>query len=475
MTKQDSNGVRNARDLETKYNLAQILKLKKNFEMFETSLTKINNELNNTMNALLINLSSMLDTQDEISLWYAEGVPTLDNFPSNTWKNLTEHYGDLYYNQLTGYVYQFGEDKTWHINDDINLIQAMALTNIEVDTTEDKERKIFFKTPTPPYSSGDWWIKEDGTLYICQLGKNTGNYEENDFIISSKYTATIAVKENNTIKVIKGTLQEITEDYVKYTDLSTGGSTTIAGENVTTGSIKSQNYVAGTSGMKIDLVQGTIDSKNSKLDENGNWVLKNGATVISDKGLKNIFLYREKGSVGPTIIESGYNLKHEVNIDIIIPENLEITKANILLIHFPQIWYKPDNANYYYGSSKNLKIFHSSSLNIYQLGALNGWGEEVDNTEYTIISKSFNTTNGSFSANDATSSSHDKQEIESVDIKSYIQKGLNRFCIKTTDPSVNYNISESGELSTEVVNATKRTGYIYALLKIEGFMSYQNN
>ena len=185
MTKQDSNGVRNARDLETKYNLAQILGLKKNFEMFETSLTKINNELNNTMNALLINLSNMLNTQDEISLWYAEGVPTLDNFPSNTWKNLTEHYGDLYYNQLTGYVYQFGEDKTWHINDDINLIQAMALTNIEVDTTEDKERKIFFKTPTPPYSSGDWWIKEDGTLYICQLGKNIGNYEENDFIISS--------------------------------------------------------------------------------------------------------------------------------------------------------------------------------------------------------------------------------------------------------------------------------------------------
>lgn len=56
---------------------------------------------------------------------------------------------------------------------------------------------------------------------------------------------------------------------VKFTDLSTSGNTTINGGNITTGIIKSANYVSGTSGTSINLSTGVIDTKGFKVDANG--------------------------------------------------------------------------------------------------------------------------------------------------------------------------------------------------------------
>lgn len=466
MSKQEANGVRTAQDLENKYNFAEVLGMKRNLETFQNSLTRINNELNNTINALMINLSGVLDTQDEISLYYSEGKPAMDNFPSNTWDSVSEHIGDLYYDQTTGYVYQF-KGATWEINDDVNLVQAMALTNIEIDTTEDKERKIFFSIPSPPYSSGDWWIKEDGTLYICQLGKLTGTYEERDFIVSSKYTANIAVKENNTIKVIKGTLQEITEDYVKYTDLSTGGSTTIAGENITTGSIKSANYVANTKGMKIDLLDGTIHTKNSKLDEDGNWVLRNGATVISEKGLKNTYLTNQKGFLGfmPNYTMASHYSKYLLEFQVILPANITITKATISLVHFPVKFGKLKDTgvnqyDYYWGRSTKIKLYKANSLqNRLIVGFYQSDFFESDSTTYTEIPSAFGA-NG-WTANTPSDSSHLKQDIESIDIKSHLSSGLNILKVESAD-----------SFPANDIDCMKKTGYANAILKIEGYAQY---
>ena len=77
---------------------------------------------------------------------------------------------------------------------------------------------------------------------------------------------------------------------VAFDDLSQSGRTTINGSNITTGTIdasvvnvtninasnvktgtlKSSNYVANTSGTKIDLSNGSIDSKNFKVSSSGN-------------------------------------------------------------------------------------------------------------------------------------------------------------------------------------------------------------
>ena len=260
--------VRTAADLERKYNLAAFQALKKNVEITAQGMQKIENELNSMLNALIINLKDVLDSQSEISLWFYSGKPTTSNEPYKSWSNPNDHIGDLYYDINTGYVYQY--NGVWEVNTSPDLVEAMAITNAETDTSTDHERKVFFDTPTIPYSNGDWWVKEDGSLFICQISKTSGTYEKDDFIDSSKYTESIATKIGEEIKVLKGTITMITENYAKFTDLATGGSTVISGDNITTGNIQSQNYINNVSGTKISLEDGTIDAKNFKVDSSGN-------------------------------------------------------------------------------------------------------------------------------------------------------------------------------------------------------------
>ena len=201
--------VRTAQDLERKYNFASLLGLKKNVELTAQGIQKVENELNSMLNALTINLKGVLDSQSDISLWFYSGVPTTSNEPYTLWENPNEHIGDIYYDQSSGKVYQFNE--TWELNDEPNLIEAMAITNSEIDTETDRERKVFFDKPTPPYSNGDWWIKEDGSLFICQISKpETEVYEDNDFIIFNQYVnGTFATKINERLTVIEGTVTTI--------------------------------------------------------------------------------------------------------------------------------------------------------------------------------------------------------------------------------------------------------------------------
>ena len=279
--------VRTAQDLERKYNFASLLGLKKNVEITAQGLQKIENELNSMLNALVINLKDVLDSQSEISLWFYSGIPTTSNEPYTSWANPSDHIGDLYYDQSTGYVYQYKEvDGTslWEVNTSPDLVEAMAITNSETDTSLDHERKVFFDTPTIPYSNGDWWIKEDGSLFICQISKTTGVYEEADFINSSKYTESIAEKIGEEIAVLKGTVTMISENYAKFTDLATGGSTIISGDNITTGNIQSNNYIENVSGTKIALEDGTIDAKNFKVDSKGNVEVGGKFSNFDNKG-----------------------------------------------------------------------------------------------------------------------------------------------------------------------------------------------
>lgn len=285
--------VRTAQDLERKYNLGSLGTVKRNVEITAQGLQEIQNELSSMLNALVINLKDVLDSQSEISLWFYSGIPTTSNVPYTSWANKSDHIGDLYYDQNTGYVYQYKEvngTKLWEINSSPDLVEAMAITNSETDTSTDHERKVFFDTPTIPYSNGDWWVKTDGNLYICQISKPSGIFEDVDFIDSSKYTDSTTQKLNEELTVLKGTVTMISENYAKFTDLATGGSTTISGDNITTGSIQSNNYIKNVSGTKIALEDGTIDAKNFKVDAEGNVTcnnaIVNGAAILNGDKFK---------------------------------------------------------------------------------------------------------------------------------------------------------------------------------------------
>jgi len=192
--------------LKQQYNLDS-RGLKKAIESSNHKMIKIENELQNIVATFILNLKDEFENQSDISLWFFNGHPTVENSPFIGWENPEEHVGDLYFDRETGKVYKYNSSG-WVLQNNKELAHAMALTNIEIDI-KDNERKVFFSNPTPPYESGDWWIKEDGTLFICQIGKPAGIYEENDFIIFNEYQDAIAVKIDNELKILGGKITTI--------------------------------------------------------------------------------------------------------------------------------------------------------------------------------------------------------------------------------------------------------------------------
>ena len=452
-----ANNARTPEDLERKYNFASLLGLSKNVKMNEKSITKVNNELANMLNTLIINLKDVLNDQGEVSLWFYSGTPTTSNAPYTTWNNKADHYGDIYYDQATGYVYQYSSSG-WTRNTDTSLVQAMALTNVELDTTTDHERKVYFAQPVPPYSSGDWWILEDGTLKICQLGKTSGTYDTEDFIVSSKYVATIASKTDDTITVLKGTVTQISDTYVSVEDLATGGKTIINGANITTGTINTDNVAIGNG--------------NVKLDKDG-MKLSNGAKVVGENGLMNTYIFTNSdsfetcgyegddpyGAVATTVHKKGVRLIFN------IPEGLNVTSAKLILFHAPVYWgWYDENGNTYsgWGYCRGLKLYKASNINSRKYVAdYQSEFFETNDTTYTEISGALGTSGWTPTAPNNTT--HNTEQKISTDIKSNISSGLNELLIQP-GTEITSSIQPSEICS--------KSAFVYAMIKIDGYMSY---
>lgn len=480
-----ASGARTIEDLERKYNFAELLGLASNVKMQSKSIVKVENELNNFMTSTLkqvTNLQTQID--GKVTTWYYEGIPTLENQPANNWsdKEKETHIGDLYYDKSTGYTYIFEYSKEqymWKEIVDKDLKKALALANAAQDTADSK-RRIFLEQPSPPYDNGDLWIKNE-EIYICQISKSEGQeFEEQDFINNLKYTdntianAIIDELGGTTTTVLQGQVVTISKSFAKFTDLSNpNSSTTIAGENITTGSIKSQNYIKNQSGTKINLEDGTIDTKNFKVDEGGNVNLENGATVISEKGLMNTYTYDTKGFqsvgfMGDDIIFPTKVYKENAIIDFIIPEGLNITKAFVYLFHTPMYW--ATDSSSVWGWCRNLKLYKANNMYSRQIaGEYFGGYSENDSTMYDEIIGAFGT-NG-YTAQTATNSSHITEKIISEDISEILKdtsgntiSGLHQLKIES-----DYNFAE--ELTQD--NIVSKTGSVFAVLRIDGFMTYE--
>lgn len=180
MNKQDASNIRSFAEVERRLKGAT-----DNFKTIQQNIYQTNDEIKNILGQVIINLKDDVPYQGDISLWFFEGTPTLENKPYTDWQTPTDHIGDLYYDRLTGYVYQFS-GTGWTIKDSSDLRQALALTNAQMEEN-DTEKKVFFETPSD-YETGDWWIKEDGTLYICLPYELTGNPIK-DFAVNTNYVA----------------------------------------------------------------------------------------------------------------------------------------------------------------------------------------------------------------------------------------------------------------------------------------------
>lgn len=461
MNIQDKSMVRTPIELEKKYPFEKLLGIIPNIETNKVELINVKNEITNMLNSLIINLRDVLDSQSDISLWFYEGVPTTSNLPYTSWDLPSEHDGDIYYNQETGYVYQYTYNQNiWVRNEDENLIQAMAITNSDIDTS-DHERKVFVIQPTPPYESGDWWILNDGTLKICQLGKTTGEYDEQDFVIGNKYTPTIATQDGDIITIKQGQIIKMSDTFATFTDLATGGNTIINGANISTGTINTNNVSIGNNNVRID-------ADGVKLN--------NGAKVIGNNGLKNTYLYNTEGFIG---LEQDYdtyeNIARNLFIELSIPEGLEVTSAKIHVFHNPVFWGIFGDPNTYPGRIKNLKIYKSTNINSRLISAF--YGSEYfadDSSTYSNIPITWYGTDGtskgsSFTPSEPTISSYNMEEAITSDFSDIFKNnnvtipGIYQIKLSTSE-----NISQSWSES----DLCRRTGFMYATLELEGYMTY---
>lgn len=480
MNKQDSNGVRTAQDIERKYDFAKMLGISKNVELNEKSLIKIQNTLNEMLNTLVINLSDVLESQSDVSLWFYSGIPDDTNLPYSGWTNPENHYGDFYYDTNEGKVYKFyeispyitgtyiyGVHGMWDSIADADLLRAMAITNSEIDTSVDHERKVFLQTPTPPYSSGDWWIKDDGSLFICKLGRETGDFVETDFVNSASYSPTIAESFDDVIQVLKGTVTQLSEDCVRFTDLSTGGSTTIAGENIKSGNIESNNYVSDLSGMKINLTQGTIDTKNFKTDTQGNIYLGTGGKVIGGDGLLSNLIYNAytrgqmvtgSGDFLPLGRVGGGDTSETQRNDLVfsfdLPDGFTVQEAKIHLFHVPVNWTPVISSA---GYSRNLEIYKGSNLNSMKMNFnFNSYSIYATGVTLTKITNGW----GSSYPSGFTGSSNAMTNVTSIDIKNYIS---------TTETNYIVIRDSDGTMYSTDLDIFGRTGGVFAYLEILGY------
>lgn len=471
MSLQDRSVVRSAADLERKYNLSKLVGLAGNIETNSESLIKVENELNEFISSTASSLEDIQKQIDgSITTYYYSGVPSLSNLPASEWpvEEYTNHIGDLYYDKDTGYAYRFVLDNTtnqygWIELSDSSVSEALALANAAKDTADSK-RRVFVSQPTTPYDNGDLWVQgTNGDIMVCQVTRKEGSYNEGDWIIASKYTdntvaeAIIDELGGTQTTVLGGTVTQYTKNWVKFTDLSTGGSTTISGDNIKTGT--------------IDASKVKIANNNVVLDADG-IKLNNGAKVVGNNGLMNTYLYENEGILGYTY-DYEYNeatgeYDHKANSDIVlnfvVPKGLAITEAKVQLIHTPIRWDDGEGGVLGYGKCHNVKIYKAT--NVYSrlfsapinAGVL--WSEDA--TTYSEISGALGSSGWTPSIT-PSATNYTSETKESADIKSALVEGLNRIKICVPDATQTWGYAD----------VAARSGYIYAILKINGYMTYE--
>lgn len=306
--KQDRNGVRTAQDLERKYDLSSLVSLKKAVKNNEEGLNKTNAELENFIEESIgdiENLQSQID--GNITTYYYSGVPTLSTLPTSEWgeEKYNTHLGDLYFDKDTGYVYRFYLDSEtgvygWLKIEDSDTTEALALANSAKDTADNK-RRIFIAPPLPPYDSGDLWF-DNGDIYICQISKTEGEYEEGDFIIATKYTDdTLAIQLENELTVVSGTVTKVLESQDEFRiELETTNTVVDQYKREIDETINTMSYSFGTRDLQIASSEDPVNAKfnnqgvkvytykelNSIFNHNGTGVQK--LIVIGDSQIANL-------------------------------------------------------------------------------------------------------------------------------------------------------------------------------------------
>lgn len=285
MNIQDRRKTLTVEELRRRYNLDALDKDRKAIKLQKEQLTKVDAELNDFVEITTKNLKELQDQVDgNITTWFFNGVPTVENEPASNWTTDTDknnHLGDLYYDQDTGYAYRWAyENNTyvWSKIIDTDVVEALAVANAAQDTADSK-RRVFVVQPKPPYDIGDIWIKEDTDLYRCRASRSEGNFNTADWIRATNYTDdTVALGTKAELDQFKTT---VTENYVTNATLETTTSSieakvtevyeyTTAVENEVNGLTENvSNTIENVSKLTTDVngISGRVSSTETQIED----------------------------------------------------------------------------------------------------------------------------------------------------------------------------------------------------------------
>lgn len=182
-----------AEDIIRRYNLDGLKKDRKAISTLNTSITKRYYIIENFLNYIEL----IRDQAEKVTVWFLNGLPSNEIIYNSNNIN-------LHFDKNTGYVYKLSSDCWEQINNE-KLVEAISMANSEADTSDNK-RLIFYSTPSPPYSTGDIWLK-NGAILRCRYSKVT-EFKETDWIDKENYSEEFA-RYNNEMDIIKDNVSQL--------------------------------------------------------------------------------------------------------------------------------------------------------------------------------------------------------------------------------------------------------------------------
>lgn len=295
-----------------------ITTINQDIDSIELSVSTISTNLTNyeaLTDAALSNLQDQID--GVIQTWYAEGVPTLSNYPANEWDadEKPNHIGDLYYDKLTGKAYRFMLDGSqeppvyvWTLIADEDVAKALALAG--------EKKRVFVTTPYAPYDVGDLWVKERTVnnvttreIYKCVTSRAVGDTINinTDWVSADDYG----------YQVNKANLEVLTDKIVgKVTQITYNQDGTISSQSA---SLIEQN----ANEIKLQVANGAIDDA---LDSGGSInsaLLPTGIDITNEKVVITANHFYLKGNDAGS--DAALVLVYKDNVPKISVVNLDVT------------------------------------------------------------------------------------------------------------------------------------------------------
>lgn len=347
---------------------------------------------------------------------------------------------------------------TYSTTDEMN--NAIGIAKNDVNSETDNKLKSY-----PIVEEMNSSIKQTAKEINLEVSKKVGN----DEVISKINQSAEKIQISATKLDLKG--------YATFSDLSTSGKTTINGDNITTGTIKSKNYAVdkngnATAGTQINLTNGIIDSKNFTLDSKGNvnvsGLLTTGKGIYTN--LHTVGVLYQSNNLAPGmdffgIMENNYGgtgdiTKTQLCFFIYVPTGFVVEEAYINLTIIPIKWQWDYQGKQYWGYARNIGLYK---------GEIPDWdiatyASEAYSTTYNIGTKINFLSNSSNwkPENDKTlSTNHKKVSKTSKNISSEITTGNNFLIIQTdNNPSISDDMHELAEQTGKALGFLDIYGYL---------------